>query len=73
MTRIAKLSRQSSMDAGEPLQTKRMEELMERYKDLILVDPVPETEYAHDFQNPAFKEKVERAIEDYLIHKGEYP
>jgi len=37
------------------------------------VDPVLETEYAHDFQNPAFKEKVERTIEDYLIHKGEYP
>jgi len=67
----SELSRQSSMDADEPLQTKRMEELMERYKDLILVDPVPETEYAHDFQNPAFKKKINDIIEDYIKSNGE--
>jgi len=33
------------MDADEPQQTKKMEELLERYKNLILVDPVLDEGY----------------------------
>jgi hypothetical protein len=52
--------------------SKAMESAMERQKTIIWVDPLPNTQNVHDFQNPAFMQILKDEIEDHLSCKGEY-
>ena len=60
-------------DTDDVVQSQGMKIAQERHQELILLDPHPDaTGIDHDFQSPTFLQIIDKHVQDYIAHQGEY-